>query len=424
LLTLVYTHLWRVTADPLARRVAEETVRFLLRDLATPEGGFASSLDADTEGVEGATYVWTPAQLTEVLGPEDGVWAAEVFGVTVGGTFEHGTSVLQLPADPSDSARFRRVRQALLRARRGRPQPARDDKVVAAWNGLAITALVEFAAIARAMLSGGVGADSAHTLDSETESETDTLALARQALEAAQRAGSLLADVHLVDGRLRRVSRHGVVGDPPGVAEDHGCVAEAFCALHQITGEPRWLELAGQLLDVALAHFGDGMGGFYDTADDAEALVARPADPTDNASPSGLTSLAGALTSYAALRGSPRHREAARTALSTVAPLVQQHARFTGWACAVGEAQLAGPAEVAVVTTASDPADDPLWRTAWLTPSPGAVIVAGRPDQPGVPLLAGREYRSGLTTAYVCRDFVCQLPVTDPAALTAQLTGR
>jgi len=391
LLLRVYTHLWRLNGDPLAHRVAAETAGFLHSGLSTVEGGFASSLDADADGVEGSTYVWTPPQLRAAVGDDDGTWAAEVFGVTSGGTFEHGTSVLQLPCDPDDVERWNSVRRRLLAARGERPQPGRDDKVVAAWNGLAITALVEWAAL--------------------SESRP----------EEAIRAGELLAQRHLVAGRLRRVSRDGVVGDPGGVLEDYGCVAEAFCALHQATGEGRWLDLAGALLDTALAHFGDGTGGFYDTADDAERLVTRPADPTDNATPSGLSSIVAALTAYGALTGHTRYREAAAAALATVTALAERHARFVGYGCAAGEALLSGPYEIAVATAAPAPADDPLVQQAWRLAPPGAVIVAGAPDTPGVPLLADRPLLDGGSTAYVCRGFVCDLPVTTAADLAARL---
>jgi uncharacterized protein YyaL (SSP411 family) len=399
LLLRVYTHLWRLTGDPLAARVARETAGFLAADLATPEGGFASALDADTAGVEGATYAWTPAQLSEVLGEEDGAWAADLLGVTGEGTFEHGTSVLRMRRDVDDAAsaaavaRWRRVRVALAEARTRRPQPDRDDKVVAAWNGLAITALVEYLRVDRD------GADDA----------------VRLALAGAQRA----IEAHVVDGRLRRVSRAGVVGEPAGVLEDYGCVAEACCALHQFTGEGRWLDLAGRLLDRALELFPDGEGGFYDTAADAERLIARPADPTDNATPSGLSSIAAALTAYTALSGEIRYREVAERALATIAPIAARHARFTGYACAVGEALLSGPYEIAIAGVG--PAGAELLDAAIMAWPPGAVIVSGEPARPGVPLLASRPLIDGVPTAYVCRGFVCERPVTSAAELAAQL---
>ncbi|GAB3504541.1 thioredoxin domain-containing protein [Phytohabitans suffuscus] len=397
LLLRVYTQLWRLTGDVLAGRVAAETAAFLLDGLGTPEGGLASALDADTEGVEGATYAWTPAQLREALGDEDGAWAADLFAVTGSGTFEHGTSVLRLArdvdgADPAVGERWTRVRARLREARDRRPQPARDDKVVAAWNGLAVTALAEHA----------------------MTTDDGVTAL------AAQRIGGVLAERHIVDGRLRRVSRAGVVGEPAGVLEDYGAVAEGFCALHQLTGEGRWLELAGRLLDAALAHFAAPGGGFYDTADDAERLVARPADPTDNATPSGLSAMVAALTAYTALSGETRYREAAEAALATVAPIVDKHPRFTGYAAATGEALLSGPYEIAIV--AEGGAGDELLQTARRYAPPGAVVVAGAPGRTGVPLLADRPMLGGRPTAYVCRGFVCDRPVTDAGELVAQLS--
>ncbi|GAA0533183.1 thioredoxin domain-containing protein [Paractinoplanes ferrugineus] len=397
LLLRAYTQLWRIDGDPFVKRIADETAAFLLRDLGTPAGGLASALDADADGVEGLTYAWTPAQLVEVLGEEDGNWAADLFRVTDKGTFEHGSSVLVLArdidaADPSLVARWTSVRERLLEARAARPQPARDDKVVASWNGLAVTALAE-----HGVLTGSPASRTA-------------------AIELAE----VLAARHLVDGRLRRVSRDGTVGEPAGVLEDYGCVAEGFLAVHQITADGRWLGLAKQLLDVALAHFGTGEGGFYDTADDAERLVTRPADPTDNATPSGLSALVAALVSYAALAGGTSYREAADAALEKVTPLFVKHARFAGYSATVAEAALTGPYEIAVATT--DP-DDPLVAAAYRYAPPGTVIVVGEPDRPGVPLLADRPLRDGKPTAYVCRGFVCDRPVTDPAELIARLRG-
>ena len=406
LLARVYTHVWRATGDPLARRVAIETCDFILRDLGTAEGGFASALDADSEGVEGKFYVWTPEQLAEVLGPDDGAWAGGVFSVDASGTFEHGSSVLQLPLDPPDGERLARVRALLLAARAERVPPGRDDKVVAAWNGLAIAALAE----------------------------TGALLDRCDFVEAAERAAELLVGRQRVDGRLRRVSLAGEIGAPAGVLEDYGDVAEGLLALYSATGNARWLQVAGELVDVVLEHFADGAGGFYDTADDAEVLVRRPQDLTDNAAPAGASAAAGALLSYAALTGSQRHRDGAAGALAAVAPIVSGHARFAGWAAAVGEAMLAGPAEVAVVGQPEDVG--PLAFVARSSTSPGLVLAVGRPtgddaargeagglsDAAGVPLLADRPLIDGRATAYVCRRFVCAAPVTDPQALAALLS--
>jgi uncharacterized protein len=432
LLLRVYTELWRLTGDRMAARVAADIVGFLDRDLRAG-GAFASALDADTDGVEGLTYAWTPQQLVEALGEDDGRWAADLFTVTLAGTFEHGSSVLRLARDiddaaPEVTARWADVRARLLRARGQRPQPAMDDKVVAAWNGLAITALAEFARVS-----------SAYTATVPDRWEEHLRDAGLLAAGMAGDAGATLARVHLVDGRLRRVSRNGVVGSPAGVLEDYGCVAEAFCALHQALGETErreqlaegvglehpgqvinWLELAGELLDTALARFGDGQGGFFDTADDAEKLVTRPADPTDNATPSGTSAIISALLAYSALTGEPSYREAAEQALEKVTPLINGHPRFAGYSAAAAEALISGPMEIAIVT--DDELAEPLLATAVLNAPGGTVIVAGPSDRYGVPLLAGRPPVDGAPAAYVCRDFVCNRPVTTAADLTTMLT--
>jgi uncharacterized protein YyaL (SSP411 family) len=371
LLARVYAHWWRATGAPLARRVAEETCDWMLAELRTADGGFASALDADSEGEEGKFYVWTPDEVGPV--------AAQLFNVTPDGTFEHGRSVLQLLDDPADSGQWQAERARLLELRATRVRPARDDKVVAAWNGLAVAALAEC----------GVLFDRPDLVD------------------AATACAELLARVHVVDGRLRRVSRDGVAGAPAGVLEDYGDVAEGLLALHQVTGDARWLDLAGVLLDTAVAHFADGNGGFFDTADDAERLVRRPQDPTDNATPSGLAALAGALVTCAALTGDAERRAVAERAVGTVAPLVERFPRYAGWAAGVAEAIAAGPLEVAVVDAPE------LAAVARRATSPGAVVVTGGAS----PLLADRPAGA----AYVCQGFVCDAPTTDPRELAARV---
>lgn len=387
----VYLHLYRATGSSLAARVARETAGFLLADLRTSEGGFASALDADTEGVEGLTYVWTPAQLVAALGTDDGARAAEILSVTLEGTFEEGASTLQLPEDP-DPGWWAGVRARLAEARSARPQPARDDKVVTAWNGLAIAALAE---------AGVLLGEPGH-------------------VAAARECAELVLGLHLVDGRLRRASRGGVVGSAPGVAADHGDLAEGLLALHQATGETRWLDAAGGLLDIALDRFGDGAGGFFDVADDAERLVSRPKDATDAAEPAGQSALAGALCTYAALTGSPRHRAAAETAVAAAGSLAKQAPRFAGWTLAVAEALATGPLQVAVVGP-DDEARAALERVARGAASPGLVVAVGEPDAPGAPLLAARPLVDGQAAAYVCRGFVCDRPVTTAGDLAAAL---
>ncbi|HZV24850.1 MAG TPA: thioredoxin domain-containing protein [Acidothermaceae bacterium] len=406
-LVRIYAHWWRATGSPLARRIAIETAQFMIDDLRTPEGGFASALDADTNGVEGSTYVWTRGQLLDLLGVDDAQWAADLLVVSAAGTFEHGSSVLQLPAEPDGEWRWSRIRAALLDARRGRPQPGRDDKVVAAWNGLAIAALAE----------AGVLFDRDDFVD------------------AAVDVARLLIDVHLVDGRLRRVSRDGVAGQPVGVLEDYADVAEGLLVLAQVTGSRELLEQAGVLLDACLSHFVDGAGGFFDTADDAEALVRRPQNLTDDATPAGQSALAQALLTYAALTGSTSHRAAAEAALGATRVLGARYPRAAGWGLAAAAALLAGPAEIAIVGAGAGVATGAMARTvgvmtdleraAWMSTSPGAVIaVAQSNGEPAwAPLLEGRGAIDGLPTAYVCRQFVCLRPVTAVGDLAVAVKG-
>ncbi|HEV7471043.1 MAG TPA: thioredoxin domain-containing protein [Pseudonocardia sp.] len=398
LLLRVYAHLARRTRSPLARRVAEETAEFLLRDLRTAEGGFASALDADTNGVEGLTYAWTPAQLAEVLTPADAAWAAELFEVTAQGTFEHGSSTLQLPADPDDPERWERLRTVLFAARSTRPQPGRDDKVITAWNGMAIQALAEAGA---------------------AFGRLDWVA-------AAGAAADLLLDLHVVEGRVRRSSRDGTVGTAAGVLEDHAYLADALLALHQATGDPERLAAATRILDLALARFADPdrPGTFFDTADDAEALLHRPREFTDNATPSGASALCNALLTASVLaepEAGARYREAAEAGLATVGGIAGKHPRFAGHWLTAAEAMVSGPLQVALVGPVGDPEREALLAQARLLAPGGAVVVPGEPDAAGVPLLAGRPLIGSRPAAYVCRGFVCDLPATTPTDLAAQL---
>ncbi|MGV9243069.1 thioredoxin domain-containing protein [Streptomyces sp. NPDC003710] len=403
LLCRVYAHLWRATGSALARRVALETADFMVRELRTAEGGFASALDADSDDgtgrhVEGAHYVWTPAQLAEVLGPQDAELAAQYFGVTDEGTFEQGASVLQLPQSEGvfDAERVESIRRRLFEARAGRPAPGRDDKVVAAWNGLAVAALAET----------GAYFDRPDLVD------------------AAIGAADLLVRLHMDEqARLARTSKDGRAGANAGVLEDYADVAEGFLALASVTGEGVWLEFAGLLLGQVLTRFTDESGALYDTAADAEKLIRRPQDPTDNAAPSGWTAAAGALLAYAAQTGAEPHRTAAERALGVVKALGPRVPRFIGWGLAVAEALLDGPREVAIVgPSLDDPATRTLHRTALLGTAPGAVVAVGTPESDEFPLLADRVPANGEPTAYVCRNFTCDAPTTDPERLRRALS--
>ena len=393
LLLRAYAHWARRTGDALARRVAAETAAFML-DALERGAMFASSLDADAAGTEGSTYVWTPDELREVLGSDDGRWAATVFAVTDDGTFEHGSSVLQFPHDPEDPERLARVKAALRAARHNRVQPGRDDKVVTAWNGLAITALAE----------AGV-------------------ALSRPDLiDAARQCADSLLILHLVNGRLRRASLGGEVSDSPAILEDHGALATGLLALNQVTGEASWLMAATDLLDTAMAQFADpdSPGRWFDTAADAERLVLRPADPVDGATPSGASLVTEALiiAGHLAPDGG-RYRRAAEQALAAHTLLLARAPRGASHWLALAEAAVRGPLQIAV---ACDRAGSELLAEARALAPGGAIVVGGAPDSSE--LLAGRGRVDALDAAYVCRGPVCDLPVTTASELAAALGAR
>jgi uncharacterized protein YyaL (SSP411 family) len=394
LLLRVYAHWARRTSNPLARKVADETARFMIDDLGVG-GMFTSSLDADADGREGLTYVWTPAQLREVLGDDDGRWAAELFNVTDNGTFEHGSSVLQLLSDPDDANRFDRVRAALLTARLTRPQPGRDHKVVTAWNGLAITALAE----------ASVALDRPEFLD------------------AAIQCARSIVDLHVVDGRLRRASLGGRVGDSAAILEDHAMLATGLLTLYQLTGDASWLDAATGLLDVALDHFDDQDrdGRWFDSADDAEQLMVRPADPLDGATPSGASTIAEALQLAAHLVPADRagrYAAAADATLASATTILARLPRSGGHWLAVAEGAVRGPIQIAV---ACDPRLSELLSAARELAPGGAVVVGGPVNSSE--LLVDRDRVGGSDAAYVCRGRVCDLPVTTREDLAAALAA-
>ncbi|PRY15208.1 thioredoxin domain-containing protein [Kineococcus rhizosphaerae] len=411
LLARVYLHSWRATGDAEHRRVAEHACEFLVRDLRTPQGAFAASLDADTpvpdadghvRAVEGATYVWTPGDLVEVLGLDDGPWAAELLGVTEAGTFEHGTSTARLTRDPGPEVeRWERVRERLAAARADRPQPARDDKVVLAWNGLAVAALAEAGALL----------------------ERPDLLL------AAHEAAGFLLDVHRVDGSWRRVSRDGVVGRPAAVLEDLADLAEGLLALHAATGERRFFDVALELGQEVLARF-RGEDGLLDVADVDPALSAAragagsPSDPSDGATPSGGSAAAGVLLTLGALTGEARFRDAAVAALGAAGAVAAASPRFAGWGLAVAEALADGPREVAVIGASADAGTAALHRVALAGTAPGLVVARGVPGDAVPELLAQRDLVGGLAAAYVCRGQVCEVPTTSPQDLAAAVGAR
>ena len=398
LLLGAYTQWWRRTRSPLAERVVTETVAWLLREMRTEQGAFAASLDADSKddhGVlrEGAYYVWNRDQIRRVLSAEDATWAAEAFSVTATGTFEHGASTLQLLSD-HDQLRLAKVREQLRIARDQRSHPGRDDKIVAAWNALLVDSLAQAALIF---------------------DRPDWLTTATEAAE-------YLWQLHWRNGRLRRTSRNGVASEAAGVLEDYAALALASIRLAAIHASADWLGRAEQLLEVIMDQFDDEGSGFFDTAADAEQLYARPQDPTDNATPSGLSTAVHALRLMAELTGEGRYGSRADQAAASVAELLRRAPRFAGWllADAISQTSDKRPVEVAIVG-ADDRARAELVHTAHQLAPAGSVVVAGTPDQPGLALLADRPLINNRPTAYVCRRFVCRLPVTSADDLASQL---
>lgn len=401
LLLRAYAHWWRATNNPLAERIVRETVEFLLADLRTSEGGFAASLDADAKpgddpqalAGEGASYVWRPDELAQHLGHEDGSWVAHLCEVTSSGTFEHGSSTLQLRRDPDDTSRWRRLRNTLRTVRDARPQPARDDKVVAAWNGLVIAALAD---------AGDIFAEP-------------------EWVAAAETAAQLLLSVHLdEDGELARVSRDGKRAEAAGVLTDYANVVDGLLALYRATGDQHWnLESRHVLTAMVSKFYQDGQ--WVDHV--ADALLPPLADPSDNAEPSGTSAACGALLSLSALGGnldvSPVDLlDLVVDTVTSQVPLMREHPRFAGGWLGAAAALAAGPLEVAVVATS--PADE-LRRAAVMSNSPGLVIAYAQPGTlTEVPLLAGRVHAEA-PAAYVCRLGSCDLPTRNADTLRAKL---
>ncbi|HLQ48736.1 MAG TPA: thioredoxin domain-containing protein [Candidatus Dormibacteraeota bacterium] len=395
-LARVYTHAFALTGDARYRDVAIGVLDYLLRELRRDDGTFAASQDADTNGVEGATFVWTAPEIREVLGDDAPLFTA-AYDVTEPGNWE-GRTILRrvLPiGDEAQEGRLGAARARLLGERQKRAQPERDDKALAAWNGLAIAALAE----------GG------------------RLGEARYVEAAVTAAEALVAGLLRPDGRLGR-SWKGGRSTGEGVLEDYADLADGLLALYEATFDERWFVTARQLADAILDHFVDPDGGFFDTADDHETLITRPKDVQDNAVPAGGSMAAAVLLKLAALTGESRYRAAAERAITTVMPYLARYP--TGFANWLSASHLAveGIDELAIVGPPGDEATRALVAVATTGFRPNlALAVSPDASTSAVPLLEGRELIDGRPTAYVCRDFACRLPVTDPAALQAQLGG-
>ena len=412
-LARVYLHAWAFTGEARFRSVATGTLDYVLRELTTEDGAFAASQDADTEGVEGATFTWRADEVREALG-EDAALFATAYGVTDGGNWE-GVSILsrvrpngdlaKLYAVPTADvdARLGRARVRLLEVRGRRAQPARDDKALAAWNGLAIGAL----------------ADGARLLGFASDGADDS---ARYRAAAERAADAILDGLLNESGRLGRSWKDGRASGQ-GVLEDYANLADGLLALYEATFEERWFTTARSLADAILERFGDPAGGFFDTAVDHEQLVTRPKDIQDNATPSGGAMATLVLLRLAALTGESRYREAAEQALATTTPYtVRYPTAFAQWLQATDFA-LAPVAEVAIVGELTGPETRELLEVASGGYAPNRVVAASAltVETSSVPLLAERTRLGGRATAYVCRSFACRLPVTDVDALREQL---
>jgi len=404
-LARVYLHAYQVTGDAEYRRVVEEILDYVLREMTDPAGGFYSTQDADSEGHEGKFFVWSEAELDAALGADAALFKA-AYGVRASGNFE-GQNILFAAAEAGDlaerfklpvaeaQARLAAARATLFASREQRVHPGRDDKVLAGWNGLMLAAFAEAARVLNR-------------------------ADYRQA--AVANAGFALSTLRRADGRLYRSWRNGQAR-LNGYLEDYANLAEGLLALYETTFDAQYYTAAEALMDTALDHFSDPRGGFFDTSDDHEQLVTRPKDIQDNATPSGNGMAVTVLLKLAAYSGDARYAEAADEALTSVQPVLAQYPTgFAQWLIAL-TFRLGQPREVALVgDQAGDPGLAALLAVVFGAYRPFQVVALKSPGAASpIPLLAGREPLGGRATAAVCYNFTCRLPVTDPQALRAQL---
>jgi len=407
LLARLGAHLWQATRDPETRRVTEETIDWVAREMTAPDGGFYSSLDADSEGHEGTFYVWWQEELERALG-HDAVLALAYWGVMHGPNFE-GRHILYVSHEPAVVAARAGVsvddvteavanaRAALLARRARRERPGRDEKVLAAWNGLMVRGVAE---AARAF------------------GRNDYRAL-------AVRNGEFLLREMVRDGRVMRSHTAGVTRIP-GYLEDHAAVALGFLELNALTFEGRWLDAARQIADAIDRWFWDDTAGaYFDTAGDHEPLLTRPRDVTDNAMPSGTSLAIDLQLRLSEIFGERARKERALRVLETLSEPLARYAQAFGHLLGAADMAVHGAVEVAL---AGDPtAGD--FRA--LADAVGAeyvpsLVLAGGPAKRGdaereITLLADKPPRGGEATAYVCRQYLCEQPTTDPAVLPAQL---
>jgi uncharacterized protein YyaL (SSP411 family) len=390
-----YVRSWQRSRSDRHREVAEATATWMLEEMQSPQGGFYSTIDADSEGGEGAYYVWSLAEVAEVTG-EDGGAAVDYFGFMEAGNFE-GHNIPVHTGKPSSDA-VERARRALLERRAQRPRPETDTKILTAWNGLAASALAEAGAVLRR----------------------------EDWIDAAERALSFVLDRARVDGRLMRSYRqtdNGPVVKHLGYCDDYAFVLEGSLALFEATARGRWLEEAIWSADEAIRLFADEAGGFFSTGVDAERLVARPKELQDNAIPSANSVLALELQKLAHITGRRDLDTRAVDAMRLIRDVAARAPQgFGHWLGAI-DFYTASPVEVAIVGR-SPQERSPFLEVVHERFRPNKVLVASSPDSalvPIVPLLQGRGLINDGTAAYVCRNGVCDLPVTTPEDLRRQL---
>jgi hypothetical protein len=386
LLARAYLHGWQVLGEPLHRTVAEETLDWALREMRGPEGGFYSALDADSEGEEGRFYVWTVEELRAALDGESDVDEAIAwFGATDRGNFEGRNIPVRGPGEPERRDEWRR---RLYDVRAKRVWPGLDDKRLTSWNALMIAALADAGAILE---------------------RDDYLDAARAA------AGFVLGELRDPDGRLLRSWKDGH-GKLNAYLEDHAFLLEALISLYEATFEPRWFGEARALADTMIERFADDdNGGFFETSSDHEQLVARRKDLEDHPIPAGNSSAAYGLLRLAALTGEHGYSERAESVLRLLHELAPKHPQAFGHLLQALDFRLAAVKEVALVGDELHP----LERVVRDTFRPHLVLAGGEPD--GVPLLEGRDPVEGRPTAYVCEQFACKAPVTEPDELESLL---
>jgi uncharacterized protein YyaL (SSP411 family) len=404
-LARIYLMAYQATDNTFFEDVAEEVIDYVLRDMTDPAGGFYSTEDADSEGEEGKFYLWTPAEMQRLLGDEDARLFGAFYDVREPGNFERRASILRMQHTPAEVAltlnvteerllaALERGRTMLFQARAQRIRPARDEKVLASWNGMMLRAIAEAAIV--------IG-------------RQDFL------LGAIRNAEFLVSRMRGPDGRMYRTWKPGHSARLNGYLEDQANVADGLLALYEATFDTRWLTAAIELADVMLDRFQDPDGGFFDTSSDHEVLLARPKDIFDNATPSGSSVAADVLSRLAVLTDRQEYRRAAEGALRRLGDVMPRYPLGFARALDALDFVLGTPKEVAIVG-APQMAETQRLREAVFEPFVPNKVVAGAGAP--IPLMEGREQADGRALAYVCEHYVCQAPTADPAQLRRQLVG-